>query len=78
MKLGVDFPGTIVKYLACYKQGSGCDGACEIYETLDGAKRAIEGMKHRRSIKKHLDQASFWIMKQTMTAEKVWEESHDD
>ena len=78
MKLGIDYPGTVVKYLACYKNGTGCDGNCEIYETLEGAKRAIEGMKQRRkSIKYHGDQVSFWIMKQTLTAEKVWQEGNE-
>lgn len=79
MKPGIDYPGTVVKYLACYKNGTGCDGNCEIYETLEGAKRAIEGMKKRRkSIKYHGDQVSFWIMKQTLTAEKVWPEGNED
>ena len=75
MKLGVDFPGTIVKYLACYRSGS-CDAACEICETYEGAKNAIEGMKRRRSLKNR-DGVSFWIMKQTMTAERVWPEEDE-
>lgn len=74
MKLGVDFPGKIVKYLACYRSG-GCDAACEICETYEGAKHAIEGMKRRKSLKNR-DDVSFWIMKQTMTAERVWPEDN--
>ena len=76
MKLGIDYPGTVVKYLACYKNGTGCDGNCEIYETLEGAKNAIEGMKRSKSIKYHGDQVSFWIMKQTLKTEKVWPEEN--
>jgi hypothetical protein len=77
MQLGIDFDGTVIRYYACYKQGQCATSCCSVCETLEGAMQSINGLKRRKTIKGRND-VKFWIMKQTMTAEKVWEESHDD
>lgn len=77
MQLGIDFDGTVTRYYACYKCDGGDGRCCEVCETLEGAKRSINGLKRRKSIKYHIDRFSFWIMKQTLKAEKLWPEENE-
>lgn len=77
MQLGIDFDGTVIRYYACYKHGQCGAMCCEACETLEGAKQSINGLKRRKSIKCHIDRFSFWIMKQTLKAERVWEENNE-
>ena len=76
MRMGIDFDGTIIRYYACYKHGSGDGSCCAVCETLEGAKQSINGLKRRKTIKGR-DDVKFWIMKQTLKAERVWEENNE-
>lgn len=76
MRLGIDFDGTIVRYYACYKHGQCGAMCCEGSETLEGAKQTINGLKRRKTIKGR-DDVKFWIMKQTLKAERVWEGNNE-
>lgn len=73
MQLGIDFDGTVIRYYACYKYGQCSTMCCDACETLEGAKQTIDGLKRRKTIKGR-DDVKFWIMKQTLKAEKVWPE----
>lgn len=76
MQLGVDFDGTIIRYYAYYKHGQCGAVCCAVCETLEGAKQSINGLKRRKTIKGR-DDVKFWIMKQTLKAERMWEENNE-
>lgn len=76
MQLGIDFDGTIIRYYAYYKHGQCGASCCAVCETLEGAKQSINGLKRRKTIKGRND-VKFWIMKQTLKAERVWEEVNE-
>ena len=78
MKLGIDFDGTEISYLVCYKHGSG-DGLFRsgLLVTLEQAKSELNSMI-KKDKERNKTQMKYWIMKYTKHYERVFEKEGDE
>lgn len=66
MQLGIDFDGTIVEYLVCYRHGAG-DG--RVLQRFDTQEEAEELISYKRKLAK--PERTFWIMRITHKYERI-------
>lgn len=66
MQLGIDFDGTIVEYLVCYRHGAG-DG--RVLRRFDTQEKAEGMVAYKRKIAK--PEKEFWIMRVTHHYERI-------
>ena len=73
MHLGVDFDGTIIRYVVCAASEGGDGHVIANVEKFEAAQHELRLAVGRAKRRKHSADEKFWVMKQTFKYERVLE-----